>query len=251
MEYSYEDFLKQKGAKNSGTKQRSKVGYFKLADDGDEALVRFDYSDVHQFNLVHVHSVKIGDNYRRVSCLRGPYDPLEKCPLCNANEKLFSKVYIKLIEYTKNESGNIVATPKVWERPEAFAMTIASYIQEYGDLRDCVFKIKRIGKKGDLKTEYQVLPTNPMKYSEENGFVKDFTDLDSLDLSHHSYMNKTKEEMETFLRTGDFYQPSTPKTFVVETPTPTQVTNNTFPEPAQSVPQDTPVMSRPRRTYDF
>ena len=99
--------------------------------------------------------------------------------------------------------GRVVATPKVWERPVSFAKTLKSYFDEYGNLSDCVFKIKRRGLKGSLQTTYDVMFANPMIYKPEI-YVKDFSGFANLDLAHHSYMNKTFEEMAQFVQTGEF-----------------------------------------------
>ena len=206
-EYSYEDYLQNKERKSTSVSfTKPNVGYFKLADDGDEALVRFIYKDTKDFNLAHIHMVKYNGMYRRVMCLRDKFDSIDKCPLCAKGDKLLNKFYVKLIEYTKSEDGKIIATPKVWERPESFASTVAHYIEDYGDLRECVFKIRRIGKKGDINSRYDISYQNPMKYTEELGFVKDFHDFDDLDLSHHSYIKKSFDEITNFLQTGELFQ---------------------------------------------
>lgn len=262
MEYSYNDYLKQKENKTPKA-MKTNVGYFKLSNDKDEAIVRFVYDDVSQFNLVHVHSINIDGMYRRISCIRSPFDPIEKCPLCNSGERLFSKFYVKLIEYTKDENGNIVIVPKVWERPESFASVLATYLQEYGDLKDCVFKIIREGAKNDLKTTYQVMLQNPMKYREEDGFKKDFSAFNNFDLAHHSYKNKTKEELEEYVKTGVMpmqvtntekeMQSTTKDTNQEQVFVQRPVFNNTQETPVypKVQEQESPLVSRPRRTYEY
>ena len=203
-EYSYSTYLAQNkfGAKKQNRDR--KVGYFYLSDNDDSAIVRFNYSSTDEFNLVDVHRFKGEYGYRNVACLRTPKDPIDKCPFCKHGEQRNSKFFVKLLEYVKDEHGNIVATPKIWERPLFFADTIASYIREYGDLRDVVFKIVRKGYKGDKKVNYDIMFMNPKMYGEENGFVKDFSGFDGLELNHHSYMERSYDEMEYFLEHGEF-----------------------------------------------
>lgn len=202
--YSYESFLMNKAETTSAkpTSKFQKVGYFKLENDGDSTLVRFAYKNKSEFQIATVHIV---EGYRRVVCLRDAKEPIEKCPLCAAGEKVLNKFYVKLIEYTKDEQGNVVATPKVWERPSGFASVLDSLCEEYGaDLCDHVFKIKRRGAKGDMKTEYDVMYANPELYKESVGYVKDFSAFDNFDLSKHSYYIKSFDEMVEYCETGKF-----------------------------------------------
>lgn len=206
--YSYESFLMNKAEKESAksTPKFQKVGYFGLKNDGDTALVRFAYKSPAEFNIVTVHTVEVDGRYKRVSCLReSGTDAVSKCPLCEAGEKLFSKFYVKLIEYTKDEEGKVVATPKVWERPAGFARVLDSLCEEYGgELSEHVFKIKRRGAKGDMSTTYDVMYANPELYKESIGYVRDFSAFENFDLSKHSYYVKSFEEISEFLETGKF-----------------------------------------------
>lgn len=202
--YSYESFLMNKADKASAksTSKFQKVGYFKLENDGDSTLVRFAYKTKADFQITTVHVV---EGYRKVMCLRDAKDPVDKCPLCAAGEPLLNKIYVKLIEYTKDAEGNVVATPKVWERPSGFASVLDSLCEEYGsDLCDHVFKIKRRGVKGDRKTEYDVMYANPELYKESVGYVKDFSAFDNFDLSKHSYYVKSFDEIAEYCETGKF-----------------------------------------------
>lgn len=218
-------------AQTQSNENRSKVGYFKLVNDGDEAIVRFIYSNASQFDLETVHKVKIGDQFRRVACLRGPLEPIDNCPLCKANVKTERKFYVKLVEYipVKDNAGNIVgiqAVPKVWERPASgkndFVKVVKAYLDEYGDLTQMVFKIKRFGVAGSLQTTYEVIPANQQMYP-ENIYVKDFSGFNDLDLAHHSFMSKNANELNEFLRTGKF-----PQTSGVENTQPMQVSQGGY-----------------------
>ena len=65
-------------------------------------------------------------------------------------------------------------------------------MDEYGDLRDVVFKIKRRGARGSLQTTYDILPANSNIYKEEI-YKKDFSCFNNFDTSKHSYFIKTGE----------------------------------------------------------
>lgn len=250
--YSYESFLMNKAEKSSAkssTPRFQKVGYFSLKNDGDTAVVRFAYKDKSEFEIATVHTVEIDGRYKRVVCLREANESVEKCPLCSAGEKLYNKFYVKLIEYTKDENGNVVATPKVWERPVGFAQTLDSLCTEYGgSLSDHVFKIKRRGAKGDMQTTYDVMYANAELYKESVGYVKDFSAFDNFDLSKHSYYVKSYDEIVEFLETGKF--PDTVKAVEsgeeVETSAPVEshVAVSTTPV-SETVSSTNPYMSRP------
>jgi cytochrome c556 len=200
--YNYDAYI-NKEKTNSFEKKDYKVGYFSLKNDGDEAIVKFPYSSPEEFDMATVHKIQVKDKYRTISCLRNGHEPIDKCPLCANGEKLLTKFYVKLVEYTKDETGKVIAKAKVWERPAGFTATIKSLIDEYGDLKDQIFKIKRTGT--GLDTRYNVFFANPAIYKKELGYTNDaLKDFDDLQLNHHSYMERSKEDIEVFLKTGDF-----------------------------------------------
>lgn len=189
----------------------AKVGYFKLGEDGEEAVVRFAYNDPSEFDIVDIHRVKDKNGWwRNISCLRTPEEPIDKCPLCAKKESLKTRFFVKLIQYTKDEAGNIVVTPMVWERPSGFIKEMRNLINTYGDLKESVFKVVRNGGKYNAKGEpntdvtYTIMYQPPHIYKEELGFVKDFSAFDDFDISKHSYTVRTAEEINAFLATGEF-----------------------------------------------
>ena len=243
--------------------------------------------------MAHVHDEPVGNNkHRRILCLReGARDDMAKCPLCARGDKFFAKVYLKLIEYVKDEKGNIVAQAKVWERPESFADTIVEYINAYGGLKDVVFKIKRKGIRGNTDTNYILTPMPSTLYGEANGYVKDFSEFDNFSFFPHSFLSKSKEDMEEYIKTGDFpfrkkdgtvvtkeeatqeatvatSQPSAGEPTLVASSQPVELvqeapvaptapmsgvaTSSTIPTTnTQSADTNNPLMDRPRRRYDY
>lgn len=189
--------------KDNKPKNKCDVGYFSI-NDGEEAIVRFIYSSAKEFDIVTVHNVKVGKVWRKISCLRDDATkPLNVCPLCEHGTPTSSRFFIKLLHYVKDENGKIVAKPEIANFPQAgHADTLAKYIEEFGDLKNSVFKIRRTGTKTD--TKYSIEYANPVKYTEEAGYTKDFSAFNNLDLAHHDYQNKTFDDMKTYLETGDF-----------------------------------------------
>lgn len=250
----------------TNSKQRSNVGYFNsLKDNNDSTIVRFAYSSPAEFDIVTVHKVQVDGKWKSVSCLKGPYDAVDNCPLCKAGVKLNRKIYIKLIEYVKDANGQVVAQPKIWERPAEgkndFAKKLANFINVYGDLRNMVFQIVRNGYKGSMDTTYDILPVNAQIYP-ENIYVKNFSDFDSLDLAHHSYLEKNFDELSQYVATGSFpakkVETTTPvvpsQATVVTTPVTPTVTSvapqTVAPTPTTTAEVD-PTVARPRRTVQF
>ena len=141
--------LSEIGTNNyQGNQQR--VNFFSLQNDGDEAIVRIMHDNVDSFDILSTHQIKVNDRFRRINCLRSGKEPVENCPFCAGNVQLQTKIYIHLVQYYWDESGNVIAEPKVWERSSNWAQTLKSYIDNYGPLSDIVCKIIRHGAKGDL-----------------------------------------------------------------------------------------------------
>jgi hypothetical protein len=272
--FSYADYAEK--LHNSNEDREFKVGFFNLRDDGDTAVVRFAYNSVEEFTFATVHSVKLTnkegkESYRRISCLRGINDPIEKCPLCLKGIKIEYKFFVKLIEYIKTEDGQIIPKAKVWERPAKFALKLKPFFDEYGNLTNYIFKIKRRGVRGSLKTDYDIIPAATMAdgssiYSSDI-YAKDFSDFNEFKTAGSSYLIKTADEMRTYLNTGHF--PATIKkedtsehTPMQSTPTPVTLPHQSAPEvpivttnPTPSAPIKSPATSptdgRPQRYTSF
>ena len=203
------DQLEQVQAQTSNNKDFAKVGYFNsLKDDKNEALVRFVYSNPKEFDLFVVHTVKVNNMTRYISCLRNGNDPMDKCPLCNKGDKVKSRFFIKLIEYVKDEKGNNIPVAKVWDRPASFAKELMVYFKDYPDLRDVVFRVTRNGVKGDTQTKYTLVAPNQQIYNEQL-YPKDFSAFENFDLSKHSYYALTYDEINSFIMTGQIPQKET------------------------------------------
>lgn len=259
--FDYSDYEKQKAKRTStlDTNRQSRFSFFSLRNDGDEAVVKFVYNSEEEFDLVNVHVLKIDDRYRKIHCLRKPFEPTENCPLCNAGERPTIKFFVKLIEYTQAEDGSIIATPKVWERSLTFAKLLKSYFREYGDINEHVFKIKRHGARGDVSTTYDVIFANPKIFKPEM-YVNNPEAFKDLDIVKILVNGKSKEEMDAYLNTGSFPEVTTQRdTSLTSTTTiqegelvSTARTTKTFSSPAFGDDDTTSKPQRPvRRQYDI
>jgi len=208
--FDYDEYekLESSGKLRTGAGRPSYKGYFHLDNDLDSAIVRFAYSSPKEFDIVSYHRVKSGDRNIKVSCLRTPVDEIEKCPLCEAEEKLSTKFFIKVIEYTKDEDGKVVATGKIWETRPSFRKKLKTLVDEYGTLSDFIFKVIRHGAKGDTKTDYDIIPASPKIYKDElypydESIFKDYSVVGR----GGAIRLKSFEDMVTFLEEGDFPAP--------------------------------------------
>ena len=245
----------------TGGFKRSEVGYFNsLKKDNDYAIVRFAYKTGAQFDTETVHKVNLGGNWRNVSCLKPIGGSADECPLCKAGEKISYKVFVKLVEYTKDKDNNVIVSPKIWERPSSFCKTLKSYMEtykEYGDLYQFVFKVVRHGVEGDTNTTYELIPVPNQAIYPLDVYKCDLTVFDKLDLSHHSFMNKSFADLQTFVTTGKFPEYVRQNASATETATaPVQQAAPVAPvHEAADVTQDVPtaneVETPKKRTYTW
>ena len=191
---NYQDFQRSQAERANNMNGPKRIPFFSLKNDGDEAVVRFAYSSPSEFDLMTVHSVSEGNRFLRVNCPRTPHDPLHMCPLCEAGVQLQNKFFIKLIEYVRDENGAIRAVPRIWERTARYATEIGNLLNEYGDLRKCVFKIKRSGAKGSVNTVYNILYGNPSIYKPEI-YIEDFSAFDGYNLIGTTVLEKSYNEL--------------------------------------------------------
>lgn len=211
---SYED------VRSSGDNGDFSVGFFSLKNDGDEAIVRILCDSVLDLEILTVHPVTVGQSSfpnRNVNCLRTPHDPLEMCPFCNSNEKVKQRVFIRMLQYDPNTREPHAV---VWDRPAgSYVPKLKSYIDNYGPLSNIMCKIIRHGS--GLDTTYDIIPNiNPQVYN-LNDYKKDVSDFEEFKVLGRMVLDKTAEEMMTFMRTGNFpekQQEVTSNTYVASAP---------------------------------
>lgn len=254
----------------NGTYSTSSVSFFNLKN-GEEALVRILCDSTDDFDIHTVHNVEMpGFQYgRRMNCLRNPQDPIEACPLCLAKKQLLQRIFIRMIQYTKDAQGNIIPVAKVWERSandrNFGARALKGYIDNYGPLSDMVCKIIRRGE--GLNTEYQFIPALSAQIYRPDLYVKNIEMFEGYSPLGSAILNKNYEELNTFLATGQFPEASTaqatPRTYA--TPNTTSPSNSYIPaqpstatpvyaaEPVPSAPPITPTTTNaaPRQSMPW
>lgn len=172
--FNYQEFQQVEQLSNT----MNQVSFFGLKNNRDEAIVRFAFDNLDQLEFVTVHNVSVNGKYRKANCIRESLsDPVDNCPLCKAGVPLQQRVFLKMIQYNmddRDQNGRPSYSAKVWERSANFAKTLQTYINEYGNLSDYVFKIVRNGNAGDMKTTYDIMPCMPQLYPTEL-YAKDFS----------------------------------------------------------------------------
>lgn len=150
-----------KGLKDLINQHERKRGYpdkwewlKELKNDGDSVTARFltkgivDTDDAGQpifdFDVHEVHKVKIDGIERYVLCLQ------DDCPLCHAENVSFLRIWIPM-QLTDG-------TKKVWARGKREILQMIELAEEYGDLTQYLWEIKRKGDKGCADTSYQLTP---------------------------------------------------------------------------------------------
>lgn len=195
---SREDFqkLQEERSNNSSDRSGPFVGYFKLQEDNQEALVRFVYSDEEEIynDIIITHKATVDGKFRRVNCLRNYTDPIDLCPMCQKGIPSQQRLYIRMIEYVRDEDNNIKAYAKVWERPTSYVFTLMDKFKEYGNLSDCIFKVRRHGKPGDMKTTYSIDFANPNIYN-STLYPKDFSAFEDYSIVGNAVLDLNSEEL--------------------------------------------------------
>ena len=213
---------------------RKFVGFLKLADDGDEAIVRFPYTDPSDFNIHTVHSMQNVDGRRfaSVNCIND-LRTTTNCPLCEAGVPLKQRFYIKLVEYVRNDEGEIEVQPKVWDTSaRTFIPIMTNLIMEYGDLTKSIFKIKRNGARGDMKTTYSIMYASPTVYTDDK-YPVDFSGLEGYEVIGGAVLDKSYDELVELAKTQSGAQ------LDIQAPVRSSVPTNTSTPPAapQAVPR--------------
>ena len=194
---SYNDFQTQENQRQEQS-QRPRISYFALKNDGDEAIVRFMHDSVDDFDIMYVHTVNIGGKFRKVNCIRNPYDSIDACPFCAQSRPLNKRIYIHLIEYIRQDDGKIVGIPKIWERSSDYVTKLKNLCTEYAPLSDSIFKIKRNGVAGSMDTTYDIMFANPNIYRSDI-YVKNANAFDNITALGTAVLDKNYQELSELI----------------------------------------------------
>ncbi len=228
--------------RNRGGSTGRTFSFFALKNHGDKALVRILYDDVSEFMFYSYHQVDAQNRTFRINCLRTDADNISSCPLCASGSKTKTSFFIPMVQYSM-ENGELHQQLVVWERSSQYRNTLASFLNDYGPLSDVLVTITRNGVAGSKDTRYSILPANPKMYAND-AYPIDSTILENrrnLNIIGTLIMDKTANDINTFMQTGNFTMSTTQMT--------TQTDNQTLPTfnvsqatviPTTSIPMEQP-----------
>lgn len=214
--FSYNDYQKVVEQAQANGDGGSKVGYFKLKNDGDIAIARINISATEEMMFASVHTVGINGKWLKVSCLNPLGANNGSCGLCAAHasntngpvSKAAKKLFIPMMVSYRDPNaatGYTAPAPVIWDRPAAFSRELANKLMIAGDLRNTLVLITRNGKAGDMQTTYSmdILPeTHPV--FKPDMVPADFSAFNNFNIAKHSYWEKTADEIQAYLTTGQF-----------------------------------------------
>ena len=209
--FSYSDYQNVFAKAQSNEGSSTKIGFFKMKNDKDEALVRFNVSSLESLQFATVHQLGAAQKWMKVSCLNPVGSYYDSCPLCAAVSagakdigKASKKVYVQMmVAYKDNATGQFsAAIPVIWERPAGFSREIANLLKDYGDLAGRVFKVTRNGVANSMQTTYSIsyIPL----YDKPESVTNDFSAFNNFNIAKHSFWEKTAGDINVFLNTGSF-----------------------------------------------
>lgn len=171
-------------------------GFFRLANDKEVAHVRFLYGGIDDVTGYSVHEVELNGKKRYVSCPREYGDPIDACPFCKAGKFNQVKYFVPIYNMDTDSL-------QTWERGKKFGSKLTSMCSRYPNTVAHTFEIERQGKAGDQHTTYEIYETG-----ETEGVTMD--DFEVPNPLGTIILDKTADEMETYLQTGDFEQGNAP-----------------------------------------
>ena len=214
--FSYADYQNVVAQAQANGEGSAKVGYFKLKNDGDIAIARINLSSTDEFSFAAIHTIGINGKWMKVGCL-SPFGMNNgSCPLCNAHStnpkgaisKASKKMFIPMLVSYRDPNaatGYTAPAPVIWDRPAAFSRELANKLMIAGDLRNTLVLITRNGKAGDMQTTYSmdILPAEHPVFKPDM-IPADFSAFNNFNIARHSYWEKTAEEIQAYLTTGQF-----------------------------------------------
>ena len=208
----YQNVVAQAQANGDG----AKIGYFKLKNDGDIAIARINISSTDELMFASVHTIGTGGRWIKVSCLNPLGSNNGGCGLCTAHAsnpngavgKAAKKVFVPMLVSYRDPNaatGYTAPVPVIWDRPAAFSRELANKLMISGDLRNTLVMITRNGKAGDMQTTYSmdILPADHPVFKPDM-VPADFSAFNNFNIARHSYWEKTADEINIYLTTGQF-----------------------------------------------
>jgi hypothetical protein len=180
------------------------VSFFTLKNDKDVARIRVLYNGAEDVDGYSTHRVQVGDKERDVNCLRENTDPIDMCPFCKSRKYPVSvKLYIPIYN---EDTGEV----QLWGRGRKFYSQITGICSRYPNTVSRVFDVERNGAVGDKNTSYNFYPIGDADGTTIEDILEE-AGLEAIpDPIGTVIMDKTAEEMENYLQTGEFSSEAVP-----------------------------------------
>lgn len=166
--------------------------WFSLKNDKDVARVQFMIDKYDDLDVFACHKVEVGGKERYVDCLRTYDDPIDNCPLCAAGIPVKP---VRFVVMYQHDDGKV----KIWERGKNFVDKLKSLCNRYSPLSEYVFEIERVGVAGSKDTKYEIYPMDRVE-------PVDLAEVERPELLGGLILDKTADEMDIYLDTGEFPQ---------------------------------------------
>lgn len=122
---------------------------FRIEKDGGRAQVVFLYTNEASVDGWSCHRLPGANFYTyTVDCPRGPKDPIEKCPACQAGEALSTRVFVRMLDLA---TGKVM----IWDKPASFRKDIAGFMHYFNPLYKQKYEITRTGTGLNTKYNFQ------------------------------------------------------------------------------------------------
>lgn len=122
---------------------------FRIEKDGGRAQVVFLYTDEASVDGWSCHRLPGANFYTyTLDCPRGPKDPIEKCPACQAGEALSTRVFVRMLDLA---TGKVM----IWDKPASFRKDIAGFMHYFNPLYKQKYEITRTGTGLNTKYNFQ------------------------------------------------------------------------------------------------
>jgi hypothetical protein len=165
-------------------------GFFSLKKDKEVAKIRLLYNGIEDVQGDSVHEVDLNGKKRYVNCLRAYGDPIDKCPLCAAGKFVQVKYFVPIYNI---DTGSV----QTWERGKKFGAKLTSICSRFPNTVTHIFEVERNGQPNDTSTTYEIYETGDTP-------EVSLEDFEIPNVIGGIVLDKTADEMQTYLDTGSF-----------------------------------------------
>lgn len=128
--------------------------YFSIKEDRGTRRIRFLYNDLNDVFCDVVHEFSVNKRTQQVQCLNARGDNPNQCPLCANGHAQKVVLYIPILDVDTNEI-------LIWTRSKSWISQIQGLMMRNNPLSGTIFEIMRLGRPGDMKTQYIPQPIAP------------------------------------------------------------------------------------------